>query len=82
MENSDNHQKTRRTKPVIEFLEYLEKQINTKEFSRLKIQKDLIEELRNELIDERICFSLADYKFEDDDFDIYPLFDEAHRKLL
>lgn len=82
LESSDNHQKTRRTKPVIEFLEYLEKQINTKEFARLKIQKDLIEELRNELIDERICFSLADYKFEDDDFDIYPLFDEAHRKLL
>lgn len=82
LESSDNHQKTRRTKPVIEFLEYLEKQINTKEFARLKIQKDLIEELRNELMDERICFSLADYKFEDDDFDIYPLFDDAHRKLL
>ncbi|MCR5188958.1 MAG: phospholipase D family protein [Treponema sp.] len=82
MDSSDNHQKTRRTKPIIEFLEYLENQINTKEYSRLNIQKGLVEQLRNELIDERICFSLADYRYEDDDFDIYPLFDEAHRKVL
>lgn len=82
MDSSDNHQKTRRTKPIIEFLEYLENQINTKEYSRLNIQKGLVERLRNELIDERICFSLADYRYEDDDFDIYPLFDEAHRKVL
>lgn len=82
MDSSDNHQKTRRTKPIIEFLEYLEKQINIKEYSRLNIQKNLVEQLRNELIDEKICFSLADYRYEDDDFDIYPLFDEAHRKVL
>ena len=82
MDSSDNHQKTRRTKPIIEFLEYLEKQINIKEYSRLNIQKNLVEQLRNELIDEKICFSLADYRYEDDDFDIYPLFDEAHRKAL
>ena len=82
MDSSDNHQKTRRTKPIIEFLEYLENQINTKEYSRLNIQKGLVEQLRNELIDEKICFSLADYRYEDDDFDIYPLFDEAHRKAL
>ena len=82
MDSSDNHQKTRRTKPIIEFLEYLEKQINTKEYSRLNIQKTLVEQLRNELIAEKICFSLSDYRYEDDDFDIYPLFDEAHRKAL
>lgn len=82
MDSLDNHQKTRRTKPIIEFLEYLEKQINIKEYSRLNIQKNLVEQLRNELIDEKICFSLADYRYEDDDFDIYPLFDEAHRKAL
>lgn len=82
MDSSDNHQKTRRTKPIVEFLEYLEKQINKKEYSRLNIQKNLVEQLRNELIDEKICFSLADYRYEDDDFDIYPLFDEAHRKAL
>ena len=82
MDSSDNHQKTRRTKPIIEFLEYLKNQINIKEFSRLNSQKNLVEQLRNELIDEKICFSLADYKYEDDDFDIYPLFDEAHRKVL
>lgn len=82
LESSDNHLKTKRTKPVIEFLEYLGKSIDTEKFPRLTFQKNKIDSLQNNLMEEKVCFSLADQKYEDDDFDIYPLFDDAHRKTL
>ena len=80
LESSDNHLKTKRTKPIIEFLEYLSENTDTKKYPMLSSQKKLISDFIGDLISEKVCFSLSDERFFDDDFDVYPLFDFAHRK--
>ncbi|MBQ9207841.1 MAG: hypothetical protein IJ158_14165 [Treponema sp.] len=80
LESSDNHLKTRRTKPVIDFLSYLNNAIDTNNFPTLFSQKNMISALIDDLVSEKVCFSLADERFLDDDFDIYPLFNADYRK--
>ena len=82
LESSDNHQKTRRTKPLIEFLEYLKNRIDTEKYPLLLAQKNLISDFINDLSLEKVCFSLSDERFPDDDFDIYPMFDFEHKKTF
>ena len=82
LESSDNHQKTRRTKPLIELLEYLKNRIDTEKYPLLLAQKNLISDFINELSLEKVCFSLSDERFPDDDFDIYPMFDFEHKKIF
>lgn len=80
LNSSTNNLKTKKTKPIIEFLEYLGDFIDTNKFSKVNPQKEIVNSLRDSLIEEKISFSLAEQNFEDDDFEIFPLFDDLHRK--
>lgn len=79
LESTDDHRKTKKTKPIAEFLNFLESTIDDKQFPLLKEQKKLVRSLSKELIDEKVCFSLEDNKFQDDDFEIFPLINTVNR---
>lgn len=80
LESSDNHLKKKKTKPIIDFLQYLNETIDLQSNPQLVAQKTMIENLRNDLIYEKVCFSLQDDKFSNDDFEIFPLFNSDEQK--
>ena len=80
LESSDNHLKTKRTKPIIDFLQYLKNEINEENYPFLRSQKKMISEFISDLTSEKVCFSLNDERFPNDDFDISPFFDSKYRR--
>lgn len=80
LESSDSHLKTRRTKPLIEFLQYLLDSVDDEKYPLLHSQKKLLSDFIADLTSEKVCFSLDDERFPDDDFDIFPLFNSNYRK--
>lgn len=82
LESSDNHLKTRKTRPIIDFLNFLKDQIDLKKFPVLAGQQKIVAKIISDLTEEKICFSLQDERYEDDDFEILPLFNDDYRKRI
>lgn len=82
LENSDNHLKTKKTNPIIDFLKFLNSEINLEKYPALINQQKIINQMISDLTEEKVCFSLQNEKYEDDDFEIYPLFNTDYRKKI
>lgn len=82
LENSDNHLKTRKTNPIIDFLSFMNNEIDLKKYPALQGQHTIVNKMISDLMEEKVCFSLQNERYEDDDFDIYPLFNSEYRKKI
>ena len=82
LENSDNHLKTRKTNPIVDFLTFLNDEIDLKKYPALNNQHTIVSKMISELVEEKVCFSLQNERYEDDDFDIFPLFNSEYRKKI
>lgn len=82
LESSDNHQKIRKTRPIIEFLNFLKDKIDIEKFPALAGQQKIVAKMISDIAEEKICFSLQDERYEDDDFEIFPMFNDDYRKRI
>lgn len=82
LENSDNHLKTRKTNPILEFLGFLDSEINLEKYPKLNSQHNIVTQMISDISTEKVCFSLQNEQYADDDFDIFPLFNSEYRKKI